>query len=118
MFITFSPDGKKLAAAAGSMVWVWDIVDKSELCIAKGHVGEVHMIDFSPDGTQILSTGDDHTVRIWEVDSAEAVATFDGHLEEVRRAFWNSKTGRVILAAGKQALMLEPDLGPGAPPPS
>lgn len=33
--------------------------------LLRGHTGSVNSVAFSPDGKRIVSTSDDHTVRIW-----------------------------------------------------
>lgn len=34
-----------------------------------GHTGRVTDLDFSPDGTELISTGDDHTKRRWPISA-------------------------------------------------
>ena len=39
---------------------------------------------FSPTGKLVASAGDDHTIRLWNPDSGELVATLSGHTAEIR----------------------------------
>ncbi|MFK7821444.1 MAG: protein kinase [Planctomycetaceae bacterium] len=36
-----------------------------------GHRGNVGALSFSPDGTQLVSSGGDHTIRMWDTDSGQ-----------------------------------------------
>ncbi len=37
----------------------------------KGHVDAVYAVDYSPDGTRIVSGGYDSTVRVWDAQTGE-----------------------------------------------
>ena len=45
----------------------------------KGHDGSVWSVAFSPDGTRIVSGGEDGTVRLWTLDGKPAAKPFKGH---------------------------------------
>ena len=71
----FSRDGRFLAApCAASAACVWDGKTGMLLRTLKGHSGNVHSASFSPDGKRIVTTSDDKTTRVWEVDSGKELA--------------------------------------------
>ncbi|ETO24227.1 WD repeat-containing protein [Reticulomyxa filosa] len=45
----------------------------------KGHLKGVNSVRFSPDCTKIVSSSNDGTVRIWDVESGKEVQTLKGH---------------------------------------
>jgi WD40 repeat protein len=42
-----------------------------EVADLRGHDGYVHGVDWSPDGTRLISASDDGTVRLWDSLSAQ-----------------------------------------------
>ena len=67
--VTFSADGRKLAAAASDgSVGLWDVPGRRELRQWRERGTIARALAFSPDGT-LLATGDaDHAVRLWLVE--------------------------------------------------
>ncbi|KAF8483151.1 WD40-repeat-containing domain protein [Gautieria morchelliformis] len=67
----FSPDGRLLATAASNIIMVWDIANKRVLYIFQGHQLDIWFLDFSPDGRLIVSSSEDQTVRIWDMETGQ-----------------------------------------------
>jgi WD40 repeat protein/serine/threonine protein kinase len=47
--------------------------------VLTGHEGTVVGVAFSPDGGQLVSTSEDHTLRLWETATGREIAGFGGH---------------------------------------
>jgi WD40 repeat protein len=45
----------------------------------QGHSSEVWSVAFSPDGQTLASGSGDQTIRLWDVQTGEALATLTGH---------------------------------------
>lgn len=72
---SYAPSGKYFAIGVRSKeVYIMD-AKTGELCkqVQKGHTDIINSIAFSPDGTKIVTTSWDKTIRIWDVESRELV---------------------------------------------
>jgi WD40 repeat protein len=76
--VAFSPDGKRLATAAGKRlekvrgdVRVWDLATGKELLRLEEHEGAVFGVGFSADGRWFGTTGADRKIRIWNIEMPE-----------------------------------------------
>jgi WD40 repeat protein/tRNA A-37 threonylcarbamoyl transferase component Bud32 len=67
--LVVSPDGRYLASV-GRTVQLYDRTT-GKLRELAGHTGTVHGVKFSPDGTQLVTTGEDQTVRTWSLATGE-----------------------------------------------
>jgi WD40 repeat protein len=74
--VAISPDGNFVIAAFGlpdivgegtRAVIMWDLESGEEIQRFEGHADWVRGVSFSPDGTQIISSSGDGTVRLWNV---------------------------------------------------
>ena len=68
--IVYSPDGKHLAVASGTEIWLYDAQTGEELDLLTGHTDVVISIAFSPDGNTFASNGLDGIVLFWELPAA------------------------------------------------
>ena len=65
--LSFSPDGKMLAAAVSNRVEIWQAADSVLLHTLTGHADDVTAVRFSPQGDYIASASDDGTLRLWGI---------------------------------------------------
>jgi tetratricopeptide (TPR) repeat protein len=56
---------------------VWNINSGKELAVLKGHEQSVTSVEMTQDGSKIVSGSDDQTIRLWDVDSGEALAVLN-----------------------------------------
>ena len=79
--IAFSPDGKRIAVAAGDGINVWDTVTGNQLLSYSGHGTGVRSsgIAFSPDGKWIATSGNDATIKVWDSETGAEIFTLVGH---------------------------------------
>jgi WD40 repeat protein len=75
--VAFSPGGTRLAAGcADNTIRLWDVgvakraggkeAPEAEVAELRGHDAYVHAVDWSLDGTRLISASGDGTVRVWD----------------------------------------------------
>jgi WD40 repeat protein len=75
--VTFSPDGKLLASSSHDFtVQVTPLADPGATKVLPPHLGTVYDVRFSPDSTRLLTTSDDGSLRVWQVDGWKLLGEF------------------------------------------
>ena len=75
--VAFSPDGKLLAVASGTGVWLYTVENLEAVALLPS--GRVNSISFSSDGATLASggtLGGNADVRLWDVATASNTTTF------------------------------------------
>lgn len=89
--VTFSPDGKILAAGHwNGSIRLWDIQRLKRLkTFGTGNTSAVKSLDFSPCGKQLASGASDTTIKIWDIEKVEVLlAAFTADQKEDQVSAW------------------------------
>jgi len=73
---TFSPDGKMLLTTTFTNARIYQTDDGTPVASLNGQTEFVSRGAFTPDGTRVVTTSEDGTVRLWSVKSGEDRMTF------------------------------------------
>jgi WD40 repeat protein/uncharacterized caspase-like protein len=76
-----------------------------ELVVQTGHIGAVLSVAFSPDGMVLASGGDDHSIKLWEVETGRKLRTLTGHPGSVSSVAF-SPDGKVLASGGSKTIKL------------
>jgi WD40 repeat protein len=72
--LALSPDGRQIAIGSGD-VRLYDIASGRLLHTLAGHTSFVHSIDFTADGSMLITAGYDDSIRLWRAATGELLAT-------------------------------------------
>ncbi|CAD8175343.1 unnamed protein product [Paramecium pentaurelia] len=88
--VCFSPDGKTLASAGGSIyrdgdctIRLWDVKTGKQKAQLDGHDNEIMSVCFSPDGNTLAFGSWDYSIRLQDVKTGQQKAKLDGHDNEI-----------------------------------
>ena len=78
--VTYSPDGKRLAATWATRVVLWDAESGERLFVLPGVTdGTVRRLDFSPDGERLAVASMDGQPRVWDLTRQTELFSLAGH---------------------------------------
>ena len=73
-----------IAVGSGSFsITIHNAITGVQVAILSGHTQWVSSLDFSPDGTSLVSGSGDGTIKLWDVQTGGIVRTFQGHTYHV-----------------------------------
>ncbi|XP_006888568.1 PREDICTED: apoptotic protease-activating factor 1 isoform X4 [Elephantulus edwardii] len=61
-------DGTRIMVAAKNRIFLWNMDSCLKVADCRGHLSWVHSVMFSPDGSLFLTSSDDQTIRLWEIE--------------------------------------------------
>src|SRR5436190_5271487 len=99
--IEFAPDGKTLALAdsvvgqSGYLRLIDDIQNKLSASW-RAHGDTIFDMDFSRDGTQLVTAGGDKLIKVWELASKKELARLEGHSTQVLSVAFNTNATQVV----------------------
>jgi eukaryotic-like serine/threonine-protein kinase len=94
--LAWSPTGDRLAAKVRGWMYIWDAKTGHQLLSVHAHVANILCIAWSPDGSRLATGSEDHTIKIWNPDTAEEMLTLpEPDHTEIRSLSW-SPDGRCL----------------------
>jgi WD40 repeat protein len=97
--LAVSPDGSRVAAAAGSTVSLWETATGKELPLLDGHWRAPSAIILSGDGKEVISWGGDRVIRRWEAATGRPLGAFPAPAGTTLAAF--AADGRTAALANR-----------------
>ena len=105
-FVTFSPDGKRLASASPLTVTLWDVATGRRTATLKGHTNIVFCVAFGPHGDRLVSASNDNTLKLWDVATGQETATLTGHTHFVMGVAFSPDGTRIASASSDETVKL------------
>jgi WD40 repeat protein len=102
--VTFSPDGKTLAAS-GDGVFLWEYSSGQQLGNLTGHKGLVNSVAFSADGEILASGSDDKKIWLWSMTNNQQLRVLTGHSGYIESVAFSP--GGQLLASGSWDLTVK-----------
>ncbi|HMV28894.1 MAG TPA: WD40 repeat domain-containing protein, partial [Anaerolineales bacterium] len=97
---SFNPDGTLVVTAntdfAEGWATVWNLKTGEKVFTLPSNATVVRCAIFSPDGSTIVTTGDDQTAKLWNAATGEKILTFNGHTNTVSGAAFSSDGTRLV----------------------
>ncbi len=75
---------------------IWDAASGDLINALDGHTGAVRGLDYSPDGTKLISGSEDHTVKVWDTATWAESNTISQHSEKVTDIAWYSDGSKFV----------------------
>lgn len=84
---TISPDSNTLAGLQENtnLINLWSTSGELVKVIESNHTASIQSLEFNSDGTQLLSSSADGTVKLWDVSTASLLNTFTGYSSYVEK---------------------------------
>jgi WD40 repeat protein/tRNA A-37 threonylcarbamoyl transferase component Bud32 len=102
---TLSDDGTLFAHATQEhTIIVGEVATGRRRAVLRGHTDEIDTLDFTPDGTRLITSAADRTARTWDIATGKQVNLFQAPLE-VNRPLVISPDGRFAMARWNAWLM-------------
>ena len=113
---SFSPDGDRIVTAGDdgvARVWARDVVEEfgTESLVLQdddvppeqeqSHAGNVLDAAFSPDGSTIVTVGEDGIARVWGAEQGEELLEFDKHVRAVTSVAFHPKEAGLVVTGGR-----------------
>ena len=105
--VVFSPSDRKHIASGliDRTIRIWD-VERRKLSVGPltGSEDSVNAIEYSPDGTRLVSGSSDYTLRIWNPASSDLLSPLNGHL--VNSVAYSLDGSRIVFRSEDRRILI------------
>jgi WD40 repeat protein len=105
-FVSWSPDGKWLAAVLQNKVQIWQPGPAKWVRALEDHTGPVHAMAWSPDSKFMATTSADRSVRVWRTDSDQGKQVLTGHTGATIAVAWSPDGKTLASSSSDQTVRL------------
>ncbi len=99
--VSFSPDGKRIATAGGSVpgLKIWDGASRQQLRLMSRNDTWIECLDFSPDGRMVVAAGGpDQDLQLWDVQTGRLIRVLGRHRRDAFQTYFSADGARVVSA--------------------
>lgn len=118
--IAFSPDGRYVLSGSGGfnevgdpVVRLWEIATGEVVHYLEGHEAQVLSVAFSPVEPLALTASQDGQIILWNLETGEALTTFNGHGKNAVNAVSFSPNGKFFASASSDKTTIVWNLSTG-----
>jgi WD40 repeat protein len=99
--LAWSPDGRFVAAGAGTEIHLYEMPGGRTAGIITGHSRPIKSLAFHPEGHSLVSSADpdDSGVRIWDIATLQEIQRLEGHIGGAQVCHWR-EDGDLIVTCG------------------
>jgi len=107
--VALSSDGRTLVAAAGTKLKLLDVATQREQLLLEG-TDDIYALVLFPKRTNLLATasktGENHTIKLWDLASRQLLATLTGHTETITAIAFSPDGKRLASASWDNTVRL------------
>ena len=83
--LSINPSGKWIAFGSKylNQLFVWEWKSESYIYKQQGHMNDINLIAFSPEGGQLASGADDGRIKVFDISSSNCLITFTDHTAKI-----------------------------------
>ena len=104
--LALTPDGTLAVSAYRSMLRVWDLTRGRLLNTKEEHSGDVTALVVTPDGTRVVSAGQEKTLFVWDLWSRHPLHRLEGHTWWVSSVAVTPDSARAVSASSDATLRI------------
>jgi WD40 repeat protein len=110
--LKWSPDGHRLASAAGDAIKVWDVAAEPGSVALDGFTRPVHAVSWSRDGRRLAAQADDGTIKTWDWATRKELASIAAE-NCVEHIAWAPDNRRIAAPVERNSAVAVWDAGTG-----